>query len=69
MKDPEEVLRDLEPGNDTESRSERRNQRNGLHGCIDRWLAVFDKRGPGPYRDEMRAAVDELINECKAIRP
>lgn len=70
MEDPQKILRDIEPGNDRETRTIRQNQLNAVKAQIDRWLEAFsDRPQGGPYRNEMQAAVDQLIEELERIRP
>ena len=69
MKHPEEVLRDVEPGNDQETRNNRRNELNAVRNQIELWLATFDKqRNGGPYRNEMQVVVDQHCNAYDPIR-
>ncbi len=61
---------DIEPGNNYEIRTKRRNELNAVRNHIDLWLTTFDNCPQGgPYRNEMQAAVDQLVEELKCIRP
>ena len=60
MKNPKEILLEIEQQNDVEARIKRKNVLNALKNRLDVWIGELDDRKHGPSGKEAARIADDL---------